>query len=182
MINKDGFLEDVHCLNCGKELSSTDSPAEAYAGTYTGLCNGCTKREPFVEKRHFDGAVTISYPPHTPSHRRERRKFHAWEDCDECGGTGRKYVSRSMGQGGGYYESCLTCGPRFWNNPLRKWDENRRITLIGRANNFLNHLVKECGVDEDDAREQTLNRLRELLLKQKAEYERKQCAQTNETV
>lgn len=177
-MDKDGFLEDVQCLKCGKELSASDSPVEAYAGTYTGLCNGCTKSEPFVEKRHFDGAVTISYPPHTPSHRRGRRKFHAWEDCDECGGTGRKYVNRSMGRGGGYYESCSTCGPRFWDNPLRKWDENRRIDLMDRANNVFRDLVKERGMDVDVAYKKTIERLRELQQKQQAEYERKQKSYT----
>lgn len=111
-------IEDIPskltCQKCGKTLGKI--PAETYAGTYTGLCYDCQNSSSYVIEKFSDGAMTISYPPSCPSHRRDRGHHTAYADCPKCGGTGRKYVSRCMSMGGPYYEYCPDCLNKFCKN------------------------------------------------------------------
>lgn len=122
-----GMLPQHACKKCGKPLNSDGGhPAELYLGTYTGLCYPCQNAGPYVKATHEDGAVEISYPPHNPAWRRDRVTFTAYLDCEDCGGYGRRYESRSFGAGGGYYAYCKTCIERFMNYPKRQRFERWR--------------------------------------------------------
>ena len=125
--------DDFFCLGCGKTLNADGGhPAELYAGTWNGLCYGCTKRGPFVAKVcRLDGAREVSWPPHSPSWRREREKHIAYEDCATCDGLGiEKPAWRSPEHAGQY---CRPCSARCYEHPLRVWDSERRLLLRTRA-------------------------------------------------
>lgn len=127
----DGMLPKRNCESCGKPLNEDGGhPAELYAGTYTGLCYKCERKPDFVLKTYvIDGALLISHPPNTPAHRRDRWTSHAYEDCDECDGSGETYEHRSFRVGGGYYRYCEKCSRRFWGHPERKRYEAARGKL-----------------------------------------------------
>lgn len=110
-----GFLTPRPCERCGKPLhgEGTGYPAELYAGTFTGLCYPCTSAAPFATGDvEPSGAVWWDHPPSCPSHRRDRERYLAFEDCPRCHGKGAAYVSRSFGAGGGYYTQCAACSER----------------------------------------------------------------------
>lgn len=109
-----GMLPDgIPCKACGKPLNADGGhPAELYAGTYNGLCYACTKAGPYAVDVFPDGTVQLSYPPHCPSWRRDREKFYAHPDCEDCAGAGMRMVSRSNMYGGSYPVHCLTCTAR----------------------------------------------------------------------
>jgi hypothetical protein len=135
VMDSHGMLPQEHffCLGCGKTLNADGGhPAELYAGTWNGLCYGCTRRGPFVVKvSNLDGARIVSWPPHSPSWRREREKHTAYEDCETCGGLGiEKPVYRSPERAGQY---CRPCIRRYSEHPLRVWDDQRRTLLRTRA-------------------------------------------------
>jgi len=129
----DGMYPQCNC-KCGKPLNADGNhPAELYAGTYTGLCHTCERAPAFVTEEHRDGATRISYAPDNPSWRRDRIEYIAYEDCNECSGTGRTYVSRSNWSVGGYHCQCKACSERFYSEPLREWAISRRRTLFEAA-------------------------------------------------
>lgn len=132
-----GFYHGLTCKRCGKPLHGQDSgyPAESYAGTYNGLCYPCTNAGPFVQSTEMDGATIMSYPPHSPSWRRDRETFIAYPDCEECHGKGRFMVSRNYGMGGPYPRSCEPCGKRYDTHPLRVWYHSRQRQRFDAANN-----------------------------------------------
>lgn len=119
----DGFLKDMHCKRCGVKLQGQGDgrPAESYAGTYTGLCYKCEKAPVIVLHTYpLDGCKLKEYAPHSPSWRRDRESYHAYDDCPDCKGKGHNIISRSFAQGGSYPSYCTTCFNRFWDHPRRK--------------------------------------------------------------
>jgi len=115
----DGMYPKHSCKKCGKPLNADGNhPAELYTGTYTGLCYGCEKSSAYVVKEYRDGAKRISYPPHCPSWRRNREEFVAYDDCPDCGGKGRKMISRTFGVGGSYPINCEKCADRYYGESL----------------------------------------------------------------
>lgn len=132
-MDSNGFYPQHPCKACGKPLQGDGDghPAESYAGTYTGLCDVCTRAGGYVEHTYRDGAQRWSYPPHCPAWRRDRETFHAYPDCQTCQGSGRLYVSRSCAVGGSYYSYCPQCFERFYGEPLRA-EHSRRSDQIAR--------------------------------------------------
>lgn len=122
------------CTGCGKQLNADGNhPAELYAGTFNGLCYGCTGRGAYVAKVcALDGAREVSWPPHCPSWRRDRETFIAYADCEACGGLGVDGHGSSHG-GGTYPLSCKPCLDRCIAHPVRVWDEARRKLIYERA-------------------------------------------------
>jgi hypothetical protein len=128
----DGFLAPSDCKRCGKALSGqgTGTPAELYAGTYTGLCYACTDEAPYAEDRELlSDARAWSHPPSCPSWRREREIFYAFDDCPDCN-HGRIHVSRSDPQGGPYGTQCPKCWERHMDHPaVREQTYKQKIGL-----------------------------------------------------
>jgi len=129
-MDENGMLpEGLRCKQCGKVLDEGGMrPAERYAGTYTGLCDACTRAPAFViEEDPTDGARRWSYPPQCPSWRREREEVVAYADCPTCKGTGR--VRETVYGWRGHWDSIMTqcddCSKRYWNA------EHRRPKLVG---------------------------------------------------
>lgn len=155
-MDKYGFYDyGSKCQVCGAVLGGTkyedasyDRPAELYAGTYTGLCYKCQNSDAYVVKTEWDGAQTISYPPHCPSWRRDRETYTAYADCQECQGQGRHYISRSFAEGGSYYRYCPTCLDRYCNEAHRKlWQEMYEgVNPAIYQNAFIADLCKMHGV------------------------------------
>ena len=107
-------------------------PAELYAGTFTGLCYGCERTEGFVERVDgLDGARTWSYPPSSPSWRRDRETHTAYADCPNCNGAG--FTWEHNYSGGRMRSFCRTCSARRANHPLRRWRSDRLEALRRRA-------------------------------------------------
>lgn len=121
----DGFIRipgGLDCAICGKTLGSIDdprsNPAESYAGTYTGLCYGCERSAVWGCYRCEDGLVYYSHPPSSPSWRRDRQFFFAYDDCPDCR-KGAVRVSRSDAMGGSYNIQCVKCRDRSYAHPVR---------------------------------------------------------------
>lgn len=123
----------LYCLGCGKTLNADGNhPAELYAGTWNGLCYGCTGRGAFVAKTAaLDGCRQVSWPPYCPSHRRDRDKFLAYADCDLCRGMGVE-LSPS-GYALDHRRQCGPCLDRCVKHPLRLWHDVRRRRLMDFA-------------------------------------------------
>jgi len=127
------FPSDWSCKACGKTLNADGGhPAELYAGTYTGLCYGCERSEGFVVSTDpLDGAITWSYPPSTPSWRRDRETKIAYVDCPDCDGTGFQWKYTS---GRGRIRShCAACSDRYFGHSLRRWRSERSGALPRHA-------------------------------------------------
>ena len=131
-MDEHGMLpKGLRCKRCGRALDADGNhPAERYAGTYTGLCDDCTRAPVFmVEEDPTDGARKLSYPPQCPSWRREREEVVAYADCPACQGTGR--VQETVYQWSGWRETimaqCKACHERYWSA------EHRRPRIIGYA-------------------------------------------------
>ena len=131
----------MKCQKCDKELNGDGNhPAETYAGTYTGLCYACQNSESYIIEKYSDGAMTISYPPSCPSHRRDRGHHTAYADCKKCGGTGRLYVSRCMSQGGPYYEYCRDCLNRFCKSNQEEYITSEILGYPHKAYRLINRI------------------------------------------
>jgi hypothetical protein len=120
VMDRHGMLpDDWACVRCAKPLNADGNhPAEQYAGTFNGLCYGCTGAGPYVVRTAtLDGAREVSWPPHSPSWRRDREKHFAYEGCPVCDGLGIVPGTRSWGTSGG--ESCKSCYRRFYGHPVR---------------------------------------------------------------
>lgn len=129
----DGMLLQRDCDSCGRPLNENGKrPAELYAGTSTGLCYGCERKKPFVVRRFRDGALRISYPPHSPAWRRDRQEYIAYPDCEACDGKGKTIIYRSFGRGGSYPAYCGKCLNRYWEEPLRKRAGASQKKLLNR--------------------------------------------------
>lgn len=132
------YPADLTCARCGRTLNADGGhPAELYAGTFNGLCYGCTSSGAYVEKTYvLDGALYLNYPPACPSHRRDRRNYYGYADCETCKGTGviGSYDRRRQ---------CEPCLRRFLDHPLRKrMDEAKHL-----ARNLTNAKWKWAIVD-----------------------------------
>jgi len=120
------FPANSRCTDCNIVLNADGNHrAELYAGTFTGLCYACERKQPYVCAEYpLDGAIRVSHPPSCPSHRRDRQTFTAYRDCDACKGLG--CTARWAPYGGQYYEYCRPCLDRFSSHPLRKKTDRRR--------------------------------------------------------
>jgi len=134
MMDSHGMLPNHPCKQCGKPLNADGyHPAELYAGTYTGLCYSCERSgERLLQVNSLDGAQHWEFPPHCPSWRRDRERFIGYTGCQLCQGKGRLWVGRSDTQRGSYSKQCEPCSNRFWDHPLRLW-EQKRWGLIRKA-------------------------------------------------
>lgn len=119
-VDSEYYYTGATCQRCGKLLNADGGhPAEIYAGTFNGLCYGCTAAGPYVVRVSLlDGARVLSYPPHCPSWRRDRETFTAYADCGTCNGSGVQGRGRSAG-GGSYPEYCKPCIRRYSGHPVR---------------------------------------------------------------
>jgi hypothetical protein len=117
LMDRHGMLpDDWSCMRCAKQLG-TRNPAELYAGTWNGLCYGCTSEGPYVAAvAALDGARKVSWPPNCPSYRRDRQEHYAYEDCENCKGLGATgYHSTSHAA-----ETCKPCLARYCAHPVRR--------------------------------------------------------------
>lgn len=135
-----GMLPAHNCKQCDKPLNADGyHPAELYAGTYTGLCYRCERSDVrLLYTAPLDGCQSWEFPPHCPSWRRDRERFLAYPGCEKCKGKGRLWVRRSDTQGGSYSQQCPDCSTRYWDHPLRLW-EQRRWASIRKAAESLYH-------------------------------------------
>ena len=112
------------CKGCGKLLNQDGGhPAELYAGTYTGLCYDCERKEAYVIHEFYDGCKLVSHPPSCPGHSRNRQGYCWYPECKQCT-MGVVWESHPdiAGMGGGYgRSSCPSCSHR-----QRLWLVNRR--------------------------------------------------------
>jgi hypothetical protein len=128
------FTVPIDCLGCGKRLNADGNhPAEIYAGTFNGLCYGCTKAGPYVKQvAALDGCRKVSWPPHCPSWRRDREEFYAYPGCGTCQGLGVGGRGTSVGAIS-YPIQCKPCLGRYCAHPLRQMDQRYRTLLRERA-------------------------------------------------
>ncbi len=111
------MLGGLACRQCAKPLNADGNhPAEAYAGTYTGLCYACERGGAYdTGERAASGAERWSHPPHCPSWRRDREAYWYFPDC-ACT-KGRQWISRSDAFGGSYTVNCPACWKRHIEHP-----------------------------------------------------------------
>lgn len=124
------YPADWTCRVCSKVLNADGGhPAELYAGTYTGLCYGCERGPAYVvpDSELPDGARLVSWPPSSPSWRRDRTTHWAYPDCEECDGMGAHVRSRSQ-WGGQWTESCRPCMARVM--ATRRVNEVRYLRTV----------------------------------------------------
>lgn len=132
-----GFYPKHPCKNCGTLLQGfgDGTPAETYAGTYTGLCYRCSNIEKVVMKvSALDNAYHISYAPLNPSWRRDRTNEIGYLDCDLCKGEGRIY--QGYHNWSRQFHSCIKCKGRYYGHPLRKAyceERDRKFESLYRA-------------------------------------------------
>jgi hypothetical protein len=127
------FTVPLDCVRCGKRLNGDGNhPAEIHAGTFTGLCYGCTAAGPYIEKvAVLDGARKVSWPPFCPSWRRDREGHIAYPGCGGCNGQGIIPGTRVMLDRPGDY--CPACTRRYDAHPLRAMDSRYGRLLRERA-------------------------------------------------
>jgi hypothetical protein len=123
IMDRHGMLpDDIFCIRCAKPLNADGGhPAELYAGTYNGLCYGCTGAGPYVAAvTQLDGCQRVSWPPPCPSHRRDRVNHYGYPDCGNCKGLGATGYTSSA-------KSCEKCLDRRMSHPQRagwsRWSE-----------------------------------------------------------
>jgi len=137
------------CKGCGKPLNEKGHrPAELHAGCYTGLCYTCERGPAQPVRQEPDGAAWWSHPPHCPSWRRDREVFVGYTGCSDCGGKGRKMVSRPDSQGGSYPMSCKTCRERYSSHPSRQQFDSRVERLRHAAHNVYQARFSDSMTDE----------------------------------
>jgi hypothetical protein len=131
-MDRDGMFPPGPCRSCGKPLNADGNhPAELYAGTFTGLCYGCERAAPYVQRRWADGAQLVSHPPSCPSWRRDRETFVGYPDCPTCAGTGVEQTTWTSGGPVRHY--CRACIARFSAWEVRARREDRTTWLRERA-------------------------------------------------
>jgi hypothetical protein len=118
-VNSEFYYTGARCLRCSKLLNADGGhPAEIYAGTYNGLCYGCTGSARYIVRVSLlDGARQVSWPPHCPSWRRDRESHTAYEGCETCGGLGIELPAYRGWENAGQY--CRPCLERFSSHPVR---------------------------------------------------------------
>lgn len=149
MTGWDGFIRipgGLTCGICGNVLGSIDdprsNPAESYAGTYTGLCYGCERSATWACYRCDDGLIYYSHPPHSPSWRRDREFYVAYEDCTACR-SGAVRGSRSDAMGGSYNTQCKECQGKCDSHPERAAYLAERNRLYEQTGKIMSRLEKE---------------------------------------
>lgn len=160
----------MKCKRCDDVLGD-GSPAESYAGTYTGLCNQCMREGPVVLRRYRDGAQQIEYAPSCPSWRRDREDFWAYNDCPECEGKGFVWKRRASG-GGRYRHFCQSCLERFYSHPLHKWYSTRMTTLVKAGNATFNQELEKAGLLDSPQTEETRESIERIRKATLARYHR----------
>lgn len=147
IMDRHGMLpDDIFCIRCAKPLNMDGGhPAELYAGTYNGLCYGCTGTGPYVAAvAQLDGCQRVSWPPPCPSHRRDRVNYYGYPDCANCKGLGATgYVSSA--------KSCDACLARWASHPVTvaesRWSELMYRSLqatFDRAIDYHAGVPKKC--------------------------------------
>ena len=128
IMDRHGMLpDDIFCVRCAKPLNMDGGhPAELYAGTYNGLCYGCTGTPAYIKAvSPLDGCRKVSWPPSSPSWRRDRVTHYGYEDCETCGGMGIELPAYRGWTNGGQY--CRLCSARYDAHPVRRaashWSE-----------------------------------------------------------
>ena len=122
------YPAEWRCRICKVQLNKDGfHPAELYAGTYTGLCYKCEAAPYFVEHTYFDGALRVSYPPSSPSWRRDRETFTAYADCTICQGKGVE--STFYNNWTNHRVACKMCSTRYYDNAVRVKTGNTRRKL-----------------------------------------------------
>ena len=126
----DGMYPPHPCKECGKLLNADGGhPAELYAGTYTGLCYACERKDPYVLQEFYDGSKLVSHPPCSPSHRRDRTSHVWYPDCLVCM-MGVVRYRRGWRDGGDSYTSyCPSCQ---WRHCAYE-EERRQSKLRGHS-------------------------------------------------
>jgi hypothetical protein len=153
IMDRHGMLpDDIFCTRCAKPLNMDGGhPAELYAGTYNGLCYGCTGTGPYVAAvAQLDGCRRVSWPPHSPSWRRDREDHYGYEGCETCGGLGIvRPAYRSPDNGGG--KSCPVCLARWTSHPVTvaesRWSELMHRSLqatFDRAIDYHAGVPRKC--------------------------------------
>lgn len=118
VMDRHGMLPDKWCCaRCAKPLNADGNhPAELYAGTWNGLCYGCTAEPAYVARvAVLDGAREVSWPPSCPGHRRDREKHTAYEGCEACGGLGVEGTPYAQAR-----QWCRPCMKRYMAHPVRR--------------------------------------------------------------
>lgn len=115
------YYTGARCARCRKLLNADgDHPAEIYAGTFNGLCYGCTSSGPYIVRVSLlDGARVLSYPPHCPSWRRDREEYTGYADCETCQGSGVQGWAPAAGGMDRYRHYCKPCIQRYSSHPVR---------------------------------------------------------------
>ena len=170
-----GFFPPHPCKNCGKMLDyeKTGEPSN-YAGSsqYTGECYSCNQRPSFILKTLVDGCNEISFPAHNPSYRRQREEFHAYPNCDDCGGQGHKIAYSS---GWSYREYCKTCFDRYYAFPLRKTHQDF-INYLSILRNYFNkkyakkYFAGELKPKDKERIDKTIEKLDQLGIRESISY------------
>jgi hypothetical protein len=115
-----GSWDGAVCPECGEKTAARAQPAELYGGTYTGLCQSCVSKGPYLDETRPaepSGARWWSHPPHCPSWRRDRESFLYFEGADCCR-FGRLNVPRADTRGGDYGKQCEKCRDRHERHPV----------------------------------------------------------------
>lgn len=125
------------CGRCGRMMRS---PAELDSESYTGVCDHCEFREPFVEAVQLLDQVRVwSYPPHRSAGTRLRTLVVGYPDCKRCLGKGipvspeesPTVEHKLIGDNG----QCYLCLSRNDSHPVRQWIKSReeRIAKASQA-------------------------------------------------
>lgn len=157
-MDRNGFLPAQGCRRCQKALQGLASghPAELYAGTYTGLCDACTRAPARISRRYADGAIVWDLPPHCPAWRRDRESYTTYPDCTACGGQGMRMVPRPN-FGGTTPEYCPACLNRYEAHAVRRRYAQRRARVYDHARGIEREydrrekqIIRKGGPDQDN--------------------------------
>lgn len=156
LMNARGFYPSHPCKFCGVILNENEPIT--YAGIYNGLCDKCTRSEPYLVGTHdLDSCQVWSHPPCNPSYRRHRQEYFFYSDCTKC----NKGVIRKHERWNSYNSYCEECLPRYYNHTVRKKLENIRKTLRQTAQEIFELTKKETKYRKYLKKYKNLARLRQ---------------------
>lgn len=144
----------VICKECGDAFKQafrfrviepqTDDPRDQYPD----ICRECASKEPITVEKYFDGAKSLEYPVKEEySDLYTTRTYKAYDDCDNCGGSGRvfEYVDHRFTHEGIEKEpkACRDCSDRFHNHPLREAKSDVENELRDKLNEYYNGIFED---------------------------------------